>query len=218
MQAVKLANTYDEVTRLLGGAAPPITPDVLTGDTRLTGRWRNPPFDGYVPALKEHCLVRHVAGHSSSWVKIGAKSSTAAMVPGTISLVPKGQDSWRRSSRPMDVSNVYLGDECLRSCADQVARGQRVELIDRVGVADPKLFAIMTLIGDEAVSTAPTSRLFVDHLLDLLCLQLLRAHSSLASPPQVVVRCGLLAWISTGHDLPNEALAGAPVLSVNGSG
>jgi hypothetical protein len=27
-----------------------------------------------------------------------------------------------------------------------------------------------------------------------------------------------LAWISTGHDLPNEALAGAPVLSVNGSG
>jgi AraC family transcriptional regulator len=88
MAAHDLANTYDEVTRLLGGVAPPLVPDVFSGDTRLTGCWNNPPFDGYVPALNEHCLVQHVAGISNSWVKTDGKPSTARMVPGTSSLVP----------------------------------------------------------------------------------------------------------------------------------
>src|SRR5262245_45247493 len=103
MASESLADTCNEVTRLLG-VAPPVVPEVLAGDTRLTGRWTNPPFDGYVPPLNEHCLVAHFAGHSQSWVKAGGKPSTAHMLPGTLSLVPMAQASWRRSSALMEVS------------------------------------------------------------------------------------------------------------------
>jgi AraC-like DNA-binding protein len=193
MESRRLANSYDEVTRLLGGTPPPIIPDVWEGNTRLTGRWRNPPFDGHVPGLNEHCIVCHVGGVSQSWVRIDGRVTTAAMVPGTLSFVPRGQDSWRRSSRPMEVTNVYLGDERLQSCADQVTHGRRPELIDRVGFSDPKLLAIMTLLGDEAASGEPTPRLFMEHLIDLLCVQLLRLHVSPASF-QSAPRRGLAAW------------------------
>jgi AraC family transcriptional regulator len=194
MESRRLANSYDEVTRLLGGTAPPIIPNVWEGNTRLTGRYRNPPFDGYVPGLNEHCIVCHVGGVSQSWVRIDGKVTTTSMVPGTLSLVPRGQDSWRRSSRPMEVTNVYLGGERLQACADQVAHGRSPELIDRVGFTDAKLLAIMTLLGDEATSGEPTPRLFGEHLIDLLCMQLLRLHSSLAAPLQPFPRRGLAPW------------------------
>src|SRR5262245_33639240 len=102
------SNTYSEIARLLKGTPVPLAPEVLDGNTRITADWRNPPFAGDVPALNEHCLVRHAAGHSHSLVKIGGKVSAAEMVPGTISVVPKGQASWRRSSSVMEVSNLYL--------------------------------------------------------------------------------------------------------------
>ncbi|HWA73314.1 MAG TPA: AraC family transcriptional regulator [Polyangiaceae bacterium] len=194
MPSRELANTYDEVTRILGGTSPPLTPDVLSGGTRVTGRWRNPPFEGYVPPLNDHCVVCHVAGSSPGWVKMDGKFSRAVMAPGTISLVPQGQDSWRHSGAMMEVTNVYLGADCLQACADEVAHCQRPELIDRMGFEDPKLFAILALIGDEADSRAPRSRLFLEQLIDLLCIQLLRAHSSVSAAAHPLARRGLAVW------------------------
>jgi AraC family transcriptional regulator len=189
----KSSNTYDAIARLLG-TTPPLAPDVLSGDTRLAGRWINPPFDGLVPPLNEHCLVRHVTGQSESWVKSGGKAVTNQMLPGTLSLVPKGQASWRRSGSPMEVSNVYLGDGRLQSCADLVAHGQRPELIDRVGFTDTRLFTIMTLLCDEVESREPTSRLFMEQLIDLLCLQLLRLHFMSVERGEIAARRGLAGW------------------------
>jgi AraC family transcriptional regulator len=194
MPSRKLANAYNEVTRLLRGTSPPLTPDVLGGGTRLTGRWRNPPFEGYVPALNEHCLVRHVAGISHGWVKLEGKLNRAIMAPGTISLVPRGQDSWRQSGQIMEVTNVYLGGDRLQNCADHLAHGQRPQLIDRMGFEDPRLFAILALLGDEAGGGQPISSLFLEQLIDLLCMQLLRAHSAVALPPSPIVRRGLASW------------------------
>ena len=94
----------------------------------------------------------------------------------------------------MEVTNVYLGGERLQSCADQVAYGRSPQLIDRVGFTDSKLLAIMTLLGDEAASGEPTPRLFMEHLIDLLCLQLLRLHSSLSAALQSPPSRGLAAW------------------------
>ena len=64
------------------------------------------------------------------------------------------------------------------------------ELIDRVGFTDSKLLAIMTLLGDEAASGEPTPRLFMEHLIDLLCLQLLRLHSSLSACASIALHIG----------------------------
>src|SRR5262245_41142952 len=136
MRSLALANTYDEVTRLLKGAAPPLAPEIFSGDTRLTGEWVNPPFDGYVPGLSEHCLVRHVAGSSHDG------DHGTPCFPGTVSLIPIGEGKLRRSIAPMKVSNVYLGGPRLQACADLVAHGRRPELIERNGFTDVRLFKI----------------------------------------------------------------------------
>jgi AraC family transcriptional regulator len=194
MPSSSLSSSYDEVTRILRGTSPPLTPDILRGGTRITGRWRNPPFEAYVPPLNDHCIVCHVGGVSPGRVKVQGKLSRAVMSPGTISLVPRGQDSWRQSTGVMEVTNVYLGPERLQTCADQIAHGQSPELIDRMGFEDPKLFAIMGLIADEADGLGDMSRLFLEQLIDLLCIQLLRAHSSVSLPAQPLAQRGLAAW------------------------
>jgi AraC family transcriptional regulator len=116
------------------------------------------------------------------------------MVPGTITIVPKGRDVWRRSNGSIELSSVFLGNDRLYAAADQVAHGQRPELFERVGFDDPRLFGILGLLSDEVQSADPSSKLFLEQLIDLLCLQLLRAHSSLATPLQAPSRCGLAAW------------------------
>jgi len=55
------------------------------------------------------------------------------------------------------------------------------ELLPRLNFADPKLFAILALIGAEAREGGPHSRLYLETLLDLLCVQLLRDHSAFSS-------------------------------------
>lgn len=194
MSSEGLVDTQSAVTRILRGTPPPLVADVFGGGTRLTGAWQNPAFEGHVPALREHCIVRHVSGCSEGGVKLDGKATYPTMVPGTISLVPRGQACWRRSRSPMITTNVYLGADCLQACADQVAHGQKPELIDRMGFNDPKLFVLLGLLADEATSSEPTSRLFVEQLIDLVCLQLLRSHSSLAVRAQPLARRGLAAW------------------------
>lgn len=189
----QFANSIDEVTRLLKGSPPPIIPDALDGDTRITGRWYNPPFEGNVPALNEHCLVAHVSGCSKSRVRIDGKASSSVMAPGTISFVPRGEESWRSSSEIMEVTNIYLGAQRLQSCADEFAQGRRPELFDRVGHDDPHLFSLMMMLTREIESRDSTSKLFIEHVIDLICMQLLRRHSvRLVEIP--TPRSGLARW------------------------
>jgi AraC family transcriptional regulator len=110
--------------------------------------------------------------------------------------VPMGPESWRSSQSTMVVTNVYLGGARLQACADLAAHGQRPALVDRVGFTDAKLSTIMVLLNEEATSGAGGggSRSFMEHLIDLLCLQLLRIHALDLAPSEVVARRGLAAW------------------------
>jgi AraC family transcriptional regulator len=194
MRSRTSSDSADEVARLQKGTRPPFIPETLFGNTRVTGPWTNIPFDAYVPELNEHVLVAHLAGNQGVWVKNGGTTLSGRMVPGTVTLVPKGYASWRRIDGVIQVSNVFLGVDRLQSCSDQVAHGQRPELLDRLGFDDPRLFAIMKLLSDEAGSGVARHRLFMEQLVDLLCLQLLRAHSALGAPAPVTVRRGLAVW------------------------
>jgi AraC family transcriptional regulator len=202
MGARRLANALDAVTRLLRGTAPPVLPHTLRGNTRVTGRWVNAPYEGEVPALGETCLVCHVGGHSDVWAKIEGKVISATLHPGTVTVVPRGEGGLRRSSGVIEVSNVFLGADRLQDCADVVAHGRRPELIGRSGVTDRKMFGLMQLLADECEAGGHASQLFLEQTIDLLCLQLLRAHSSLGVVGEATVRRGLAAWQVkrvTGH-------------------
>jgi AraC family transcriptional regulator len=191
VRSKRLADAITEVSRIQG--APPVIPEVLSGDTRLTGRWRNEPFETYMPAMKEHIIVATFSGRDGAEAKIDGKVLTAPGVPGAVTVAPRGHDGHWRVGGVVEVSNIYLGHERLRSCAQQLGNGREPQLIDRLNHRDPKLFAIMSLLCQEADSREPLQRLFMEQLLDLLCLQLLRSHSSLSISLSAAPRRGLAA-------------------------
>jgi AraC family transcriptional regulator len=187
----RLPRAESVVSRLLG-MPPPLIPLDPTGGTKVTPRWLNPPFEGRLPGFKEHVVVAHLGGHSQASVRTDGRLHTAATVPGTVSVCPRGHDTVRRSDGAIEVVSLFLEPDRLRSCSEQVARGQEPEVLDRLGFQDSKLFAILRLLGQEVPPNTVPSRLFVEHLIDLLCLQLLRAHTSFPSPARPTR--GLAPW------------------------
>ncbi len=192
MHSRQLANTEEVVTRLVG-MPPPLIPLDLAG-TRMTPRWRNPPFEGRLPGFKDHVIVAHLGGYSDSSVRTDGRLCTAGVGQGAVSICPSGRDTARRSAGTIEVTSIFLDPDRLQSCSDQLGSSQASELLDRLGFDDPKLFAIMTLLYEELRWNEILSRLFVEHLVDALCLQLLRVHSSLSVPTGARPRRGLAAW------------------------
>lgn len=80
------------------------------------------------------------------------------------------------------------------TCADQVGNGREPELIDQAHFNDPKLFALLDLINDEISSGDAISHMFIEQLLDLVCLQLLRSHCATSMPISPGPQRGLAAW------------------------
>ncbi|MEY9626130.1 AraC family transcriptional regulator [Sinorhizobium fredii] len=191
MREGRLADTTDHIRRLQRGLLPPVIPEAFAGDTRLVGRWRNEPFEYDLPPLKDHVLAAKYFGEGMASVKIGRETTSAPAAAGTITLAPRGHAGFWRADGVVEVSNVFLGHKRLLACADQIGNGREPELLDRVNFGDPKLFAIMALINDEVSSGDGIAYLFIEQLLDLVCLQLLRAHSATAIPMAPGPRRGL---------------------------
>lgn len=181
MVRMRLADTASEIGRIQG-APPPLVRLDLQGDTHVSRPWQNRPFESYVPGMRHHVIAAVLRGDGSTTLRTDGKRLQEPSITGTSVLMPKGHDGWwHRPGSPV-CSNVYLGEQRLQLCADELGRGERPELVPGLSVTDPKLFKILSLIADEAVSQDAISKLYVEQLLDLLCLQLLRTHS--ASPLQ----------------------------------
>lgn len=188
-----LADTMVHIRRLQRGLAPPVAPEAFSGDTRLVGRWRNQPFEYDLPPLRDHVISATYAGAGIASAKIGGKTISAPARPGMITIGVRGHDGRWRADGSVEVSNIFLGHSRLHACADQIGNGREPELVDRVHFDDPKLFTIMALINDEIGSADAISHLYIEQLLDLMCLQLLRAHSAAPAPMANGPRRGLSA-------------------------
>ncbi|WP_058329701.1 helix-turn-helix domain-containing protein [Ensifer sp. 22564] len=194
MGGMGLADTEVHIRRLQRGFSPPVIPEVFSGDTRLVGRWRNEPFEYHLPPLKDHILAAKYAGDGTASLKVGRQTITAPALAGTITFAPRGHEGLWRADGAVEVSNIFLGHQRLLACADQVGNGREPELLDRVNFSDPKLFTIMSLINDEISIGDAVSHLFIEQLLDLVCLQLLRGHAAMSVPLAPGPRRGLSAW------------------------
>jgi AraC family transcriptional regulator len=194
MRQTAFADATVHVTRLQRGVSPPVAPEVFSGDTRLVARWQNKPFEYHVPALKDHIISATYLGVGNASVKIGRQMISAPARHGMITLAPRGQDGFWRADGAIEASNVFLGHTRLMSCADQVGNGREPELANLVHFNDPKLFKIMALINDEISSGEAMSHLFIEQLIDLMCLQLIRTHSKSLVKIMPGPRRGLAAW------------------------
>jgi AraC family transcriptional regulator len=186
-------NAPDEIARILD-RPPVLGKEVLRGDTRLTARWAHGALHDSLPGMRGHVIMTYYGdGHDIVWHTDGQRIASRT-TPATITLIPDGHDGRWDIAGPIEVSHVYLTQERLQSCADLLAGGQRIELLGRVGFADPVAARILGLLGSEAAQSDPSSRLFVEQAIDLLCTQLVRGHSSFAALSQLAAPKGLAAW------------------------
>jgi AraC family transcriptional regulator len=176
-------------------AAPPLMEARYGEQTQLTRRWVHGELHDNLPGLSTHLLVAHYGPNVNDAVwwtdgkRLGARKQA-----GTITLVPAGQDGrWDVFGR-IEVSQIYLPDARLQAAAEPLTNGRKVELLGRAAIADSAASRIMELLSGEDVASDASSRLFVEQAIDLLCIQLVRGHSSFGTLAAEAPRRGLAEW------------------------
>lgn len=173
---------------------PPVAAGVLRGDTRLTRQWGHGALHDYLVPMQGHVVITYYGDPQEIVWQVGRERFASTTHSGSITIIPDGFEGHWDIAGPIGVSHVFLTEERLQSCADLLAKGRRVELRGRVGFDDPIAAQLMEMLGREADSPDPSSRLFVEQATDLLCTQILRAHSSLGSLPSSPFQRGLAGW------------------------
>ena len=171
-----------------------LTGVVLRDDTRLTQRWQHGAIHDHLASMNRHVVITFYGAPGEIAWRSGHSRLQSRTRPGAITLIPSGHDGRWDVEGPLDVSHVYLTEQRLQHCADVLAQGQRIELIDRVGFDDAATSHILQMLSQPFATEEPASRLFVEQAVDLLCTQLIRAHSSLAMPAEAAARRGLADW------------------------
>ena len=183
----------DEMARVLD-RPPPLSHEVLKGDTRLTRRWVHGELHDTLKQMNGHVVMTfYGAAQETLWREGSEHLSTRTRV-GTITVIPEGHESYWDIAGPLEVSHVYLSDERLRAAAEAMHDGKPFELISRVAFDDPAAARILALLSDEVAAGDGSSLLFYEQAIDLLCTQLIRSHSSLGSLKAADPPRGLADW------------------------
>jgi AraC family transcriptional regulator len=189
----RASDPADAIGRILD-KPPLLANEVLRGDTRLTRRWGHGALHSSLPALSGHVIMTYYgAAQEIEWREGGLRHASRTL-PGAITLIPDGHGGRWDINGPIEVSHVYLTDQRLQSCADILAHGRQIELIGRVGFEDPTTSRLMEMLGREAALNDSASRLFVEQAVDLLCIQLVRGHSTIGTLVELAPRRGLADW------------------------
>jgi len=185
--AIEMARILDE--------PPELVPEVLHGDTRLTRKWAHGGLqEDYMRGVAGHVAVGCYEGqHEISW-RIGSKRLTSRTNSKAFTLIPRGVDGHWNIAGPVVVSHVYLTQDRLQACADEIAGGRRVEILPRVAFADPAAAGLLEILSHEAARDSASSRLFVEQAIELLCSRLILEHSSFCASPAPVRKGGLADW------------------------
>lgn len=183
----------DEMSRVLD-RPPPVSHEVLRGDTRLTTRWVHGELQDELKPMSDHVVMTYYGAAQEVLWREGPNRRSARSHAGAIAVIPAGHQSRCNVAGPIEVSHVYLPDARLRAAADAMYDGKPFELINRMVFDDPAAARILGLLSDEAAAGDDSSRLFHEQAIDLLCTQLLRGHSSLGSLKASEPPRGLADW------------------------
>lgn len=177
MPRTRLAYTPGTIGHIQG-ADPPLLDQDFLGDTRIAPPWPQRPHDAYCPPMRHHIIGGVFRGEGTTALKVGGKQLRVRSETGTAIINPRGTDGWWNCTGSPLVSNVFLGEERLRRCADEAGRGGSPELLLSLQIHDPKLFTLLALIAGESAVEDAVSKLYVEQLVDALCVHVLRRHSA----------------------------------------
>lgn len=185
---------FEEMSRILD--RPPVAlSERLAGDTLVTGRWTHGALHDALPGMPAHVVIAHHNQGTEIVLRTGDGMRARAQTrPGTIVIIPAGHDGRWDINGGVDVSHVYLTPERLHASAAALTGGRGVELLDRLCFADPQIMHILSLLSDERANADPSARLFLEQAIDLLCTQLVRAHSTFGALPDPAPKRGLADW------------------------
>jgi AraC family transcriptional regulator len=177
---------------------PLLVPDDLGDGTRLTQRWKHGAIHDRLASMLDHVIMTYYGDTGDHEIVMSAGAGDRQNIAsrtrsGTITVIPSGHEARWDIAGSIEVSHIYLSQARFQKCADILAKGKRVELLDRVGFEDPAAARIMELLSAEAKIDEPSARLFVEQAIDLLCIQLLRKHTAL-SIPVTQPPAGLAPW------------------------
>lgn len=192
-QQSALGNAPDELARILD-RAPPVVEGALRGETRLTGPWGHGALHDTLPGLADNVIITYYGDAQDIVWRVGGDRHAGKTRSGTITIIPQAYEGRWDIAGPIGVSHVFLSGERLRESAEQLAGGAAVDLLPRVGFDDPMASRLMHMLGQEAASPDPSSRLFVEQATDLLVTQLVRGHSSYGALAAEAPRRGLADW------------------------
>lgn len=139
----------------------------LRGDTLFTQRWSHGALHDYLPGLNSHVIMTYDGAARDIHLQREGQRLSAKTAPGTITLIPDGQDGRWDIGGKSEVSHVYLPDVRLREFAEQLTGSKPIELIGRVGFEDQSAARILELLSREAVVNDPASRYFPNR--SLIC-------------------------------------------------
>jgi AraC family transcriptional regulator len=196
MEAGTARGTGDAVERIarILDRPPEVAGEPLQGETLLTNRWGHGALHDTLAGMSTHVVMTYYGLDQDIVWRTDGRRLASRTRSGTITLIPEGHDGRWDIAGPIEVSHVYLPDVRLQAAANQLAGGKRIELLGRVGFQDPAAARIMELLSREAGAGDPSSRLFVEQAIDLLCIQLIRGHSSIAALEVAAPRGGLADW------------------------
>lgn len=177
-------------------AAPvPAIAEIPRRDTLITTRWSHPEMHAAMPGLPAHAIATYYGRPSPRVWRCEGLTYAGTARAGAIGVVPAEWDGHWDLESDASLSYVMLSADRLQRFAEQwVPAGRRVELLPRVGEADPVGAQILRALCRHAARPESSAGLFVEHALDLLCMHLLRAHSSVAAATPETARRGLLRW------------------------
>lgn len=165
----------------------------LSGGAWATERWRHGPVHADLPPLPDHVVAACYRGGPELVWRGDGRTVAGRLRTDGITIIPAGTEGRVDCDESLDTSHVYLPDARLQASANALGCEAPPELLLRIGAADARAAAILSLLAENAGAGDAYSRLFSEQCADLLCIQLIRAHSSMRITPEPPRR-GLAPW------------------------
>jgi AraC family transcriptional regulator len=174
-----LASPDDWARRM--SAPPVVSSDPAAWPGALVRRWRDVDAAMTQPPLDHHQIALHLGGPKRIRRSGEGPEVSADVALNALTFTSAGRAHSWSTQGPVDFAHLYVQPAKLdRVAEEEFGRdGARVELADAIGRLDPLLASVITEMVRELGDVSAGSRLYLDTLLSVTLVKVLRDHSRL---------------------------------------